>query len=239
MITAALFDLDDTLFDHRGCAREALAAVHQAHGPFRTIPFERLAAAHAQFLEELHGEVMLGRVPIETARVERFRRLLAAAGAEADGGAATRLAAIYRDTYRTVRRATAGAEPLLAAIASRVRIGVVSNNLLEEQQDKLQTCGLDRFVDVLVVSEEAGVSKPDPAIFIMALERLQVTAGDAVMVGDSWEADIAGARAAGIRAIWFNPLALPRPAADDPVPELRSLEPAADVMRMILDANRD
>jgi hypothetical protein len=98
MITAVLFDLDDTLFDHRGCAREALAAVQGCHDRFRSMPFEALERAHARFLEELHVEVMLGRMPLEAARIERFRRLLEALRAPSGDGLATRIAATYRDT---------------------------------------------------------------------------------------------------------------------------------------------
>jgi putative hydrolase of the HAD superfamily len=238
MITAVLFDLDDTLFDHRGCARDALTAVHQSHEGLRATAFEALERAHAAFLEELHREVMLGRLPLEVARVERFRRLLTACGAGADDSAAARVAVLYRDTYRTARRPVSGAAALLAALAPHARIAVVSNNLLEEQQDKLATCALERFIDALVVSEEVGVSKPDPEIFRVALERLRVRPEQAVMIGDSWGADIAGAHAAGVRAIWFNPGALPAPG-QPAVPELRSLEPADTIARMILDAHRD
>jgi FMN phosphatase YigB (HAD superfamily) len=53
------------------------------------------------------------------------------------------------------------------------------------------------------------------------------------MVGDSWTADIAGARAAGIRPIWFNPMELPLPAGAEPVAQLRSLEPVDAVIRML------
>ncbi len=104
----------------------------------------------------------------------------------------------------------------MAAIKRRASLGIVSNNLLDEQQEKLRVCGLDELVDALVVSEEAGVSKPDPAIFRVALDRLRVRADETVMIGDSWAADVEGARAAGIRAIWFNPAgaAAPDPYAD-------------------------
>ncbi len=162
MIQVVLFDLDDTLFDHQGCARESLAAVRQAHEALRAMPFEALERAHAGFLEDLHGEVMLGRVPLEAARVERFRRLLRAVGAESRPDLAGEIAAMYRDTYRARRRPVAGAVALMTAIKRHARVGIVSNNLLDEQQEKLQVCGLDPFVDALVVSEEAGVSKPDP-----------------------------------------------------------------------------
>jgi putative hydrolase of the HAD superfamily len=239
MIKAVLFDLDDTLFDHLGCAREALTAVHQSDERLRALPFGALEETHATFLEALHADVMLGRMPIEAARRERFRRLLGAVGAPLEEEAAAAIATLYRDSYRTVRRAIAGAAALLGAIERHASIAIVSNNLLEEQQDKLKTCGLDRFVDVLVVSEEAGVSKPDPAIFRIALERLRVLPAEAVMVGDSWQADIEGARAAGVHAIWFNPLGTPAPPGDAAVAELASLEPADAVARMILDTYRD
>jgi putative hydrolase of the HAD superfamily len=53
------------------------------------------------------------------------------------------------------------------------------------------------------------------------------------MVGDSWAADVAGARAAGVRAVWFNRHALPRPEPAKDVGELRSLEPVDDALRTI------
>ena len=239
MIKTVLFDLDDTLFDHRGCARDALAAVQGCHDRLRVMPFDALERAHARFLEELHADVMLGRMPLETARVERFRRLLAAVDVPSGEGLPARIAATYRDAYRTARRAVAGAPALLAAITSYARIAIVSNNLLEEQQEKLRTCGMDEFVDALVVSEVAGTSKPDPAIFRLALDRLHALPGGAVMVGDSWAADVVGARAAGLRAIWFNPDGALAPAGETAVPELRALEPVDAALRMILDTYRD
>ena len=238
MVRAVLFDLDDTLFDHAGCARDALAAVQSCDAALGAIGFEALERLHATLLEELHAEVMLGRVPLEEARRERFRRLLAACGADAADDLAARVASTYRDAYRDARRTVAGAAALLAAVRERARVGIVSNNLFGEQQEKLKTCALDPFVDALVVSEEVGVSKPDPQIFTVALERLGCRAADAVMVGDSWSADVAGARAAGIRAVWFNPARDPAPGDAASIPQLHRFEPIQDAMRVIFDAHR-
>jgi putative hydrolase of the HAD superfamily len=69
------------------------------------------------------------------------------------------------------------------------------------------------------------VSKPDPRIFQIALDRLECRADEVVMVGDSWAADVIGARAAGINAIWFNPDRAPSPEPDAGVVELHRLEP--------------
>lgn len=237
MPRAVLFDLDDTLFDHQGGARAALQAVQACHTCFDRVRFEDLERAHSRVLEELHLEVMAGRVGLDDARRERFRRLLTRAGAEGTWEESDRAATAYRERYLATRRAIAGAAAVLRMVKARARVGIVSNNLLQEQQDKLRVCGLDTFIDVLVVSEEAGISKPDPGIFDLALDRLECEAADAVMIGDSWTADILGAAAAGIPAIWFNPLGVEPP--DPRVPVLRSFEPPHAVMQMLFDADRD
>jgi 5'-nucleotidase len=238
MVRAVLFDLDDTLFDHRGCSRAALEAVQQCHDTLGAMPIAQLEEVHSTLLEQLHGDVMLGRVPLDEARRERFRRLLRTAGPVPSEDLVELTAAAYRDRYRAVRRAVHGAGALLAALAGRVRVAIVSNNLFDEQSDKLRVCGLDGFVHALVVSEHVGVSKPDPAMFTAALDRVQCRAEDAVMVGDSWAADIVGARAAGIHPIWFNPLRLPPPDGEREVTELQSLEPAAVAAGIILEGSR-
>ena len=227
MPRAVLFDLDDTLFDHRRSARAALDAVHQAFAP--SVAFDEFERHHAHYLEEMHLEVLAGRLSLDDARRQRFRRVFAALGVPLTDAEVDRAASAYRGGYVTARRAIDGAAELLAALAPRYRIAIVSNNLLDEQRDKLAYCRLDAHVQALVVSEEAGVSKPEPAIFRLALGRLGVGAADAVMVGDSWSADVVGAVAAGIRPIWFNPLGLPRPAEPPGVAEIRSLTPAAEV----------
>ena len=75
-----------------------------------------------------------------------------------------------------------------------------------------------------MISEEAGVAKPDPAIFRRA-RALPAEAAETVMIGDAWATDIAGARAAGMRAIWFNPCGTSRPEPWHDVDEIRALEP--------------
>jgi len=231
MVRAVLFDLDDTLFDHRHCARCALAGVREAQACLQAVDLEALERQHADILETLHLEVVAHHLGLDDARVERFRRLYAAAGAEADAEAAARTASMYRQLYLAARREISGATALLREVQKRATAVVVSNNLLQEQQAKLRHCGLAPFVDLLVVSEEVGVSKPDPRIFEVALERAGCTAGEAVMIGDSWTNDVEGARAAGIRAIWFDRDG--GTPADTSIEVVRSLEPTADVLAVI------
>jgi len=229
---AVLFDLDDTLFDHRGSARAALAEVHRHHAGHTD--FDAFERHHSQYLEEMHIEVLAGRVGLDDARRERFRRVFLALGMALEPGEIDAIASAYRQGYLRVQRPVDGAAALLAAVRPHARIGIVSNNLVDEQREKLAFCRLSRYVDVLMVSEEAGISKPDPRIFHMALERIGVASGDAVMVGDSWAADIVGAARAGIRAVWLNPLRQPMPAEPAGVTEIHSLTPVSAVLPVIL-----
>jgi len=95
-------------------------------------------------------------------------------------------------------------EPVLRELRSRgVRIGVVSNwdTRLRRISDAL---GLTPLVDFLVISAEAGIRKPDPRIFHLALEKAGVRADEAIHVGDLPEEDAEGARRAGLRPILID-----------------------------------
>ena len=237
MIRAVLFDLDDTLFDHRGTSRRALAAVRAATPAFQSWPLDEFERRHARMLEELHrGGVMQGSWSVDEAREERFRRLLSQSGIETGSEQAGEAARLYRRTYLAERRLVPGADALLRVLRRSVRLGIVSNNILAEQEDKLAYFNLRSVFDVLVVSAEEGVSKPEPGIFRVALARLGCPAEDAVMVGDTWAADILGAASVGMRAVWFNRRGEPVPDPSLAV-EIRSLEPTEAVSRTILDGH--
>jgi pyrimidine 5'-nucleotidase len=235
MTRAVLFDLDDTLFDHRHCAQQALETVRAAHSCFSNVSPAAFERTHSELLETLHTRVLAGEIGLDDARIERFRRLFVSAGVEPSVDVARAAAAAYRSCYLKSWRTVPGAMELLAVLHERVPIGIVSNNLLAEQLEKIRHCGLEPYLSVVVISEEAGVAKPDPAIFRIALEKLERNADETVMIGDSWVSDIAGARAAGIRAIWFNRTRQPSPDPDAGVPELAAWDPLAHVLATVLD----
>jgi len=230
---AVLFDLDDTLFDHRGTSRAALAVTRDACSALRIWSLDELEARHRLVLEVLHRDVMTGALSVDEAREERFRRLIADAGLTVDDPRAPAVARAYREAYVASGRAVPGAQALLRAIRRHARVGIVSNNILSEQEAKLERFGMRSFVDVLVVSAEEGLSKPEPGIFGIALARLGCDPHEAVMVGDSWESDVLGALAAGIPAIWLNRAGRIRPAPG-PAIEIAALEPTAAIASLIL-----
>lgn len=227
-----LFDLDDTLFDHAFAARRALEGIHGDLPAFAEEPFERLEREYSRLLEEVHLRVLAGELTLEEARRERIRTLLSGNGEVPPDGEVRDLASRFRDEYRQNRRAAEGVHELLEELRERcILVGIVTNNVTAEQKDKLAFCGLDPLIDFMVTSEEVGSPKPESAIFEAALERAGCRKNEAVVVGDSWESDILGARRAGIRAIWFNPRGLPRPA---PVAEIRAFRPVDEVLGALL-----
>lgn len=85
-----------------------------------------------------------------------------------------------------------------------LKLGSVSNTIWEGRviDQQLARMGLLQFLPVRVYSSEAGVVKPQAVIFQQALEGLGVSAAQAVFVGDSLQADVAGAQGVGMKAIW-------------------------------------
>ena len=199
---AILFDLDDTLFDHRRASGFALGAMHAAHAP--DLPFEAFAIKHAEVLEVFHARFLAGEFTLDEARVARMQTLFAAFDRDINAATAQRAARLYRDQHQANRRLVAGAIELLEALRQHCRLGIVTNNSTAEQIQKLRALNIESYFDTVVISEDVGVAKPDPKIFSIALERIGVRAHDAVFVGDNWTNDIVGALNVGMAAVWLD-----------------------------------
>ena len=113
----------------------------------------------------------------------------------------------YRAEYPEMFRPD---EAVLAALrglrARRWRLGIVTNGPAT-QHEKVRRAGLAPLVDACCVSDELGVQKPDPQIFLEAARRCcegPVAVGSAWMIGDSPAADIAGGNGAGLRTVWLH-----------------------------------
>lgn len=231
-VKAVLFDMDDTLFDHRHSSRSGLAVIQQRYACFQHMSIDELERAHIALLEEVHLQVLSGAISLEQARTARMERLFAQFGGLNSRAGAEEAAGMYREAYQAARQIVPGTIALLKALRPRVKIGIVSNNLLAEQEEKLRYLELEAHIDALVVSEEVGSAKPAARIFQVALERLQCSAEEAIMIGDAWQNDIIGAHRAGIRAIWLNRHGIPCP---DPslAREITAYEPLEAVFALL------
>ncbi|MHA7986089.1 HAD family hydrolase [Rathayibacter sp. CAU 1779] len=85
-----------------------------------------------------------------------------------------------------------------------IRLALITNGPSVQQRSKLTAVGIDDVFDAVIVSAEAGVAKPHPAIFHAALDAIGSRPEDAAHVGDNLEADVAGAAAAGLRSVWVD-----------------------------------
>jgi putative hydrolase of the HAD superfamily len=84
------------------------------------------------------------------------------------------------------------------------KVGLITNGKELKQWEKLVRLGLYPFFDDVVTSESVGVEKPNPEIYKIAMDRLDVTAGTSVMIGNSFDTDIMGAYNAGIPSMIIN-----------------------------------
>jgi FMN phosphatase YigB (HAD superfamily) len=111
--------------------------------------------------------------------------------------------------------------PLLARLARRFRLGVVSNSY-GNMPVLLAEAGLGPFA-VVVDSALVGVRKPDPAIYALAARELDLVPARLLHVGDSWERDVVPADAAGMQSAWLAPGDAPTPPSPAGVWRLASL----------------
>ncbi|HBK3302408.1 pyrimidine 5'-nucleotidase [Citrobacter koseri] len=117
-----------------------------------------------------------------------------------------------------------GAVSLVNALHGKVKMGIITNGFTSLQQIRLERTGLrDRF-DLLVISEEVGVAKPDPRIFDYALEQAgSPDRSRVLMVGDTAESDILGGINAGFSTCWLNAHHREQPAGIEPTWTVASL----------------
>lgn len=222
VLSAVLFDVDFTLFrPGPELGPEGYRRIGERHG-LQLAP-ERYAGARAAAIEELQRNHAL--VHDEEIWITFTEQIVLRMGGDGDPAGARSCA---RDMVREWERHEnftlyEDALPTLAALRRHaLRIGLVSNGQrdLEEFVEHH-----DLAVDAVVGSKAHGRVKPHPSIFAAALELLDARADEVAMVGDSYEDDIEGARALGIRAILLDRDGR-RPDAPDRIDTLLAL-PAA------------
>ena len=211
MIRFVYFDLDDTLLDHRRAERAALADCQAAfpglgrHGAAHVS--ETYHAGNAPLWRD-YGD---GRVTKDFLKRERFAKLLAALEADEDPDA---VSAHYLGRYGAHWAWMEGAEAAYRAIAARFPVGLLTNGFTEQQRGKLARFpALEQLARTVVISEEVGAMKPQPAIFRHATEAAGVAPDEILYVGDSLHSDVRGGLAFGWHIAWFGGDSHPERAA--------------------------
>lgn len=126
------------------------------------------------------------------------------------------------------REAWSRNRPLLRRLATRYRLGVVSNSY-GNMPALLDDGALGPFAVVLDSAVE-GLRKPDPALYLRAAERLGIAPACILHVGDSWPRDIVPAHAVGMHTAWLSAPDDPMPASPQAVHRLASLVELEDLV---------
>lgn len=196
-ISAILFDLDDTLVDHKGAMRAGLDEWCIELG-LPTGQYERFAQLERTWFAAFER----GEISHIEQRVGRCREFLGKDLSEAEA-----LSAYdgYLAGYRRNWRAFSDAKPALQrALDAGWRVGVLTNGARDMQWAKLHTTGLDLDGIVLIPTVEIGAPKPQPAAYSAGCAALDATPAQTLMVGDSPTNDVDGARAAGLTALLLD-----------------------------------
>ncbi len=118
----------------------------------------------------------------------------------------------------------AGAKSLLEALSQHAKLGIITNGFTALQEIRLQRTGFTNFFDVLIISEQVGVAKPDTQIFDYACQKMNMTQRQQIlMVGDNPHSDILGGINAGMDTCWLNIEQKPQPIGITPTYTVSSL----------------
>ena len=203
-LLAVGFDLDGTLFDHRGAAQAGLDGFLRSLG---VDPCQETRATWFIAESEQFERWRAGLISFQEQRRERLRIVLSMIGLSIPMNVEDldELFEVYLSAYREAWRPFPDSAEVLATLrAAGYRIGVLTNGTQEQQIDKLHTIGLSSAIDVVCTSEQIGVQKPDPRAFLELAQRLDVVPSACLFVGDSADQDIAGARKAGMQALLID-----------------------------------
>ena len=189
-IDALVFDFDGLLMDTETASLRVWQYLWREHG---------LELDTTTFFAPHGGDVI----------AERYARLADAVGPSFDQDASHHARLAYRDRVHAALELAAGiARWLDEARDLGLRLAVASSSPRDWVVNHLDRVGyLDRF-EVLACGDDVGAYKPDPAVYLLALERLDVPADRALAFEDTVHG-VAAARAAGLRCV-----AIPHPHAD-------------------------
>jgi putative hydrolase of the HAD superfamily len=195
MIKAVFFDMDDTLYDTSGFAAIA-----------RRAAVKSMVHNGLKCTEEEGYQILMGIIREKGSNFDKHFNMLV----ERINGSNDPLIIVNGIiTYHNTKFAMLKLEPesfsiLLYLKSKGYKVGLITNGMELKQWEKLVRLGIYPFFDDVVTSESVGVEKPDAEIFNIAMERLGVTAGTSLMVGNNFDADILGACNAGMQSMLIN-----------------------------------
>ena len=213
------FDADGTLFDYDQAEASAL------EGAFRDflLPFD---AQSSDVYRRINHQIWLdfenGQITAEVLRVRRFERLFEALHIRVSP---VEFSERYLQNLAWASDLMTGAEETVQALHGKYRLAIITNGLKEVQRSRLERSGLAGYFDVVAISDELGVAKPDPRFFAAVFEQIGNPEKESVLViGDSLTSDIQGGIRVGLDTCWFNPSGKPPDPKFPATYEIHALE---------------
>lgn len=199
------FDLDHTLWDFEKNSAEALQELYLRHKLADVCSF--LADDFVKKFHEVNDYLWslysAGKLDSEQLRNERFGLIFTQLGAKADLVPAT-LAAEYLQLCPTKPHVFPYTFEILAYLKANYVLHIITNGFDDVQAIKMKSASLTDYFIEIITSDVSGYKKPHRKIFEFALEKTGAKAEECIMIGDNLDADIVGARNAGIDHIFFN-----------------------------------
>lgn len=202
-VKGLLLDLDDTLYHYEPVhkiAFEACAQVAESNYQIQKEEFRSLwKIARDKVHIDVHGQ------GASHSRLLYLQKLYELHSGKTNADFALELEEVYWNVFLKEMTFRNGVESFLQkAQKLGIRMAIVTDLTAQIQLQKWQKLELHRYIDFMISSEEAGVEKPSPYIFELALQKLQLQVNEVAMIGDNALKDIAGAQALQMKAYQVN-----------------------------------
>lgn len=193
-------DIDNTLYDYSSAHKAAFYMVLHYLKQECSLDSEIAQEYYSKARNQIHQELF--NVASMHNRLLYFQRMFELLNANPFPHAFA-LYNLYWDTFIDNIQLDTGVVELLEKLGPD-RLCFLTDMTADIQHKKISKLNLSSYVKCMVTSEEAGVEKPSEKIFNLALLKMNAIPSSSCMIGDSYNKDIIGAIALGIRCYWIN-----------------------------------
>ena len=198
-------DLDDTVYDFSAASRESFLETYELlHYERYFDSFEHYLSLYEPYNLELWRIYGEGKITKEELNKRRYSHPLEVVGVH-DQALADTFCREALGRIPTKGHLVPGAIELLEYLRPKYNLYILSNGFKELQSRKMQTAGIDRYFDALILSEDIGVNKPDSRLYEHAMRKTASEPQESLMIGDMFDTDIVGAANFGMDSIYYNP----------------------------------
>ena len=201
-ITDIFFDLDHTLWDFEKNSALTFEKILREHQVDIDVPkFIKVYIPSNLSFWKLYREEKISK---EELRYQRLKTVFDALDFQISDAKIDLLADAYIAHLPFNNHLLPNTIDILDYLRPKYRLHIITNGSQDIQDKKLKNANIYRYFDQIINAEMAGVKKPNPIIFKLALEKAGTAPEKSLMIGDSLEADILGALASGFHALHFN-----------------------------------